>query len=142
ETVSIRDVAPEDLLRRPPVEWDIKEIAGYLDGEVVLITGAGGSIGSELVRQIARVHPARLLLLGRGENSIFEIEQEAKADLDVEVVPIIADVRDRGRMEEVFSRFRPTVVFHAAAHKHVPLMESYPEEAIRNNIGGTWNVLR
>src|SRR6185369_12304857 len=69
-------------------------------------------------------------------------DQEAQADLDVEVVPIIADIRDSGRMEEVFSRFRPTVVFHAAAHKHVPLMESYPEEAIRNNIGGTWNLLR
>jgi FlaA1/EpsC-like NDP-sugar epimerase len=138
----VRDVAPEDLLRRPPVRLDLKEIAGYLEGEVVLITGAGGSIGSELVRQVARVHPGRILLLGRGENSIFEIEQEAKADLDVEVVPIIADIRDRERMEQVFARFRPTVVFHAAAHKHVPLMEAYPEEAIKNNVGGTWNLLR
>jgi len=138
----VRDVAPEDLLRRPPVQLNLKEIAGYLEGEVVLITGAGGSIGSELVRQVARVRPARILLLGRGENSIFEIEQEAKGDLDVEVVSIIADIRDRARMDQIFARFRPTVVFHAAAHKHVPLMESYPEEAIKNNIGGTWNLLR
>jgi FlaA1/EpsC-like NDP-sugar epimerase len=138
----VRDVSPEDLLRRSPVKMDLKEIAGYLEGEVVLITGAGGSIGSELVRQVARVHPARLLLLGRGENSIFEIEQEATSEIDVEVVPIIADVRDAERMEQIFARFRPTVVFHAAAHKHVPLMEHYPEEAIRNNVGGTWNLLR
>jgi FlaA1/EpsC-like NDP-sugar epimerase len=138
----VRDVAPEDLLRRPPVQLNLKEIAGYLEGEVVLITGAGGSIGAELVRQLARVRPDRILLLGRGENSIFEIEQEAKNDLDVDVVPIVADIRDRERMEQVFRRFRPTVVFHAAAHKHVPLMESYPGEAIKNNIGGTWNLLR
>jgi FlaA1/EpsC-like NDP-sugar epimerase len=140
--LAVRDVSPEDLLRRPPVRLNLKQIAGYLEGEVVLITGAGGSIGSEMVRQVARVHPARLLLLGRGENSIFEIEQEAKALLDVEVVPIIADVRDRERLEQVFQRHRPTVVFHAAAHKHVPLMESSPEEAIKNNVGGTWNLLR
>jgi FlaA1/EpsC-like NDP-sugar epimerase len=109
---------------------------------VVLITGAGGSIGSELVRQVARVHPERILLLGRGENSIFEIEQEARSSLDVEVVPIIADVRDAQRMERVFEQYGPTVVFHAAAHKHVPLMESFPEEAIKNNVGGTWNLVR
>lgn len=139
---AVRDVSPEDLLRRPPVHLDVKEIASYLEGETVLITGAGGSIGSELVRQVASVHPARILLLGRGENSIFEIEQEAKADLDVEVIPIIADIRDRDRLEQVFLRFRPSVAFHAAAHKHVPLMEQYPGEAIKNNIGGTWNLLR
>jgi FlaA1/EpsC-like NDP-sugar epimerase len=139
---SVREVAPEDLLRRPPVRLSLKEIAGYLGGEVVLITGAGGSIGSELVRQVARVHPRRILLLGRGENSIFEIEQEATATLDVEVVPIIADIRDQDRMRQVFERFGPTVVFHAAAHKHVPLMEQYPEEAIKNNVGGTRNLVR
>jgi len=139
---AVRDVALEDLLRRPPVQFDLSEIAGYLEGEIVLITGAGGSIGSELVRQVARVHPGRLLLLGRGENSIFAIEQEAKSDLKVEVVPIIADIRDAVRMDQVFRRYRPTVVFHAAAHKHVPLMESHPEEAVKNNIGGTWNLLR
>jgi FlaA1/EpsC-like NDP-sugar epimerase len=139
---TVRDVAPEDLLRRPPVQLNLKEIAGYLQNEVVLITGAGGSIGSELVRQVARVHPECILLLGRGENSIFEIEQGTRAIPDVEVVPVIADIRDPERMEQVFRRFRPTVVFHAAAHKHVPLMETHPEEAIKNNVGGTWNLLR
>jgi FlaA1/EpsC-like NDP-sugar epimerase len=142
DATAVRDVAPEDLLRRFPVQLDLKEIAGYLEREVVLITGAGGSIGSVLVRQVARVHPERILLLGRGENSIFEIEQEARSSLDVEVVPIIADVRDAQRMERVFEQYGPTVVFHAAAHKHVPLMESFPEEAIKNNVGGTWNLVR
>jgi FlaA1/EpsC-like NDP-sugar epimerase len=142
DATAVRDVAPEDLLRRFPVQVDLKEIASYLEREVVLITGAGGSIGSELVRQVARVHPERILLLGRGENSIFEIEQEARSSLDVEVVPIIADVRDAQRMERVFEQYGPTVVFHAAAHKHVPLMESFPEEAIKNNVGGTWNLVR
>jgi FlaA1/EpsC-like NDP-sugar epimerase len=138
---AVRDVAPEDLLRRPPVRVDLASMAGYLQGERVLITGAGGSIGSELVRQVIRFGPERVLLLGRGENSIFEVEQEIPAAERGRLVPIIADVRDRERLEQIFARHRPTVVFHAAAHKHVPLMEADAEEAVKNNVLGTRNLL-
>ncbi|WP_309714479.1 nucleoside-diphosphate sugar epimerase/dehydratase [Armatimonas sp.] len=137
---SIRAIKIEDLLRREPVQTDMAEIAGYLSGQRVLVTGAGGSIGSELCRQIAGLNPARLLLLGRGENSIFEIEQELIRDFGIAPTAIIADVKDRDRLEEVFLAERPTVVFHAAAHKHVPLMETSPSEAIKNNVLGTRNV--
>ena len=137
---SIRAVKIEDLLRREPVQTDLAEIAGYLSGQRVLVTGAGGSIGSELCRQIAGLNPARLLLLGRGENSIFEIEQELIRDFGIAPTAIIADVKDRDRLEEVFLAERPTVVFHAAAHKHVPLMETSPSEAVKNNVLGTRNV--
>jgi len=137
---SIRAVKIEDLLRREPVQTDMAEIAGYLSGQRVLVTGAGGSIGSELCRQIAGLNPARLLLLGRGENSIFEIEQELIRDFGIAPTAIIADVKDRDRLEEVFLTERPTVVFHAAAHKHVPLMETSPSEAVKNNVLGTRNV--
>ena len=137
----IRDVQIEDLLRREQVKVDLESIAGYLGGKRVLITGAGGSIGSELSRQVARFKPAELLLLGHGENSIYEIEMELRANRpDLELVPIIADIRDQNKIDRVFERFRPEVVFHAAAHKHVPLMEANPDEAITNNIFGTWNV--
>jgi FlaA1/EpsC-like NDP-sugar epimerase len=138
---ALRDISVEDLLRRPPVRINLEEVAGYLTGERVLVTGAGGSIGSELCRQVATMNPACLLLLGRGENSIFQIHQELQ-ERDVPVTPVIADVKDAARLEQIFQAHRPTVVFHAAAHKHVPLMEAHPEEAVTNNVLGTRNMVR
>jgi FlaA1/EpsC-like NDP-sugar epimerase len=140
-TNQLREVSVEDLLRRPPVALDQSSIAGYLRGQTVLVTGAGGSIGSELVRQLVRFQPGRLVLVGRGENSIFAIEQEMRRDWpEIEVVALIADVRQQRRLENIFQTHRPGVVFHAAAHKHVPLMEAAPSEAIHNNVFGTRNV--
>lgn len=140
QRATFRDINIEDLLRREPVQTDMSGIAGYISGQRVLVTGAGGSIGSELCRQIVALNPARLLLLGRGENSIFEIEQELIRDFGFAPTALIGDVRDRDRIEEIFLQERPTVVFHAAAHKHVPLMEANPREAIKNNVLGTRNV--
>jgi FlaA1/EpsC-like NDP-sugar epimerase len=139
----LRNVDIEDLLRREPVEIDSEEVARMLAGARVMITGGGGSIGSELCRQIARCGPARLTLVGHGENSLFAIENELRRHwpglvLDV----IVADIRDRPRLQVVFERTRPQVVFHAAAHKHVPLMERNLEDAITNNVGGTHNLVR
>lgn len=134
----LRDVQIEDLLRRDPVEIDLESVRGYLSGERVLITGGGGSIGSELARQISQLSPSRLTLLGKGENSIYEIEQELFQTRLGKPHCIIADVRDEFSMEQAFRKATPTVVFHAAAHKHVPLMQDNPIEAIRNNVGGTW----
>lgn len=137
----IRNVRVEDLLRRAPVQLNTDEIASYLRGRTVLVTGAGGSIGSEIVRQIVRFAPAKVVLLGRGENSIFGIQQELARDWpDIEQVALIADVRDEARLRAVFAAQRPEVVFHAAAHKHVPLMEANPSEAVLNNVVGTMNV--
>lgn len=137
----IRDVEVEELLGREPVRMDIKEIANYVTDEVVLITGAGGSIGTELCRQILPFTPRKLLLLGHGENSIYEISLELRKSFPESVLEsVIADIQDRNRIEEVFSRHRPKVVFHAAAHKHVPMMEYNPTEAIKNNVFGTKNV--
>jgi FlaA1/EpsC-like NDP-sugar epimerase len=141
QSAVVRDVAPEDLLRRSAVQLDLPSIAGYLQGERVLITGAGGSIGSELVRQVLRFGPRQVLLLGRGENSIFEVEQELPAEERERVVPLIADARDRERLAQIFAQYRPTVVFHAAAHKHVPLMEANPQEAVKNNVLGARHLL-
>lgn len=137
----IREVSLADLLGRQPVELDSASIAGYVEGRTVLITGAGGSIGSELSRQILRFQPAELILLGKGENSIFSILQElSRTPEPVKLTPVIADIRNYSRMMNIFARHRPHVVFHAAAHKHVPLMELNPTEAITNNVGGTRNV--
>lgn len=141
DSLKIREVQIEDLLGREQVNLDIEEVAGYLTGETVLITGAGGSIGSELCRQICRFNPQKLILVGRGENSIFDIEQELRSECPgVSLVTEILDIKDREKAELVFRRFKPGVVFHAAAHKHVPLMERNPEEALKNNILGTYNV--
>jgi FlaA1/EpsC-like NDP-sugar epimerase len=139
----IRPVRPEDLLGREVVELLPGAVEGVVRGRRVLVTGAGGSIGQELVRQIARFAPASLALLGRGENSIFEIESELR-DLQPEIAVdgIIGDVRDGEAMARLFAARRPEVVYHAAAHKHVPYMERYPSEAILNNVWGTLQVVR
>lgn len=137
----IREVEISDLLRRPTVPADIRVAESLVRGEVILITGAGGSIGSELARQVARLSPAKLILLGKGENSIFEVEQQLIREGFPAPVAVIADVRDSASMSKVFARHRPSVVFHAAAHKHVPLMQNNPVEAVRNNVIGTVNVV-
>lgn len=137
----LRNIDLEDLLRRDSVKLDLEQIAYYLTDKCVLVTGAGGSIGSELCRQIAKMSPQKMILIGKGENSIYEINHELRElypNLSIE--PIIADVRDTQRIQSVFKQFRPKVVFHAAAHKHVPLMEAQPVEAVQNNIFGTKNV--
>lgn len=137
----LREIRLEDLLRRDPIELDFEKITHYIAGKTVLITGAGGSIGSELSRQISRVGAKEILLLGRGENSIYEIYQELKMKFpEQNYRTIIANITDKVRMEEVFQQYRPQVVFHAAAHKHVPLMEIQPAEAVQNNVFGTKNV--
>jgi FlaA1/EpsC-like NDP-sugar epimerase len=137
-----RDVEVEDLLGREPVELDIDGISEYVTGKTVLVTGAGGSIGSEICRQICRFSPKKLVLLGHGENSIYLIDMELRnANLpSVEVIPVIGDIQDRARMFEVMEEYRPDVVYHAAAHKHVPLMEYNPRESVKNNVFGTKNV--
>jgi len=138
----IRNVDVEDLLRRKPVSLNTDEIARYIEGRVVLITGAGGSIGSEIVRQVARFRPARVILLGRGENSLYQIEKELERSWpELNWRTVVADVRDLEKMDYVFSKYGPQVVFHAAAHKHVPMMEENPDEAVFNNVGGTKNVV-
>lgn len=138
---SLRDVDVEDLLGREPVKVDMAGIADYVSDEIVLVTGAGGSIGSELCRQIAPFQPKELLLLGHGENSIYDIELELRKKYSgLNIKTIIADIQDVQRIEQVFSLYRPSVVFHAAAHKHVPLMERNPAEAVKNNILGTKHV--
>lgn len=138
---SLRQVEIQDLLRREPIQTDFEQVRSLATGETVLVTGAGGSIGSELCRQLARLEPAQILLLGHGENSIFDILSELTERFpSVTAVPIIADVRDRERLRHIFKEFRPYTVFHAAAHKHVPLMEDNVAEAVTNNVLGTKNV--
>jgi FlaA1/EpsC-like NDP-sugar epimerase len=130
----IRPVQVEDVLGREPVEVDLESTAGYLKNATVLITGAGGSIGSELCRQIARVGPQRLILVDQGETALFEIERELVDERGfAAAIPVLADCRSRTKMRQIFERYRPAVVFHAAAYKHVPLMEANPLESVRNN---------
>ena len=139
----IREIQVEDLLNRQPVKLNLEMVEAYIKGKVVLVTGAGGSVGAELCVQLAGFSPATLVLLGRGENSIYEIEGQLRAktqELDIQAE--IADVRDPDRIAAVFKKYRPDVVFHAAAHKHVPLMEKSPAEAFKNNVLGTLNVAR
>lgn len=143
----LRDVEIEDLLRREPVVTDIEAVHNLLQGKRVLVTGGGGSIGSELCRQILRCRPAELIIIGHGENSVFEIEQELnqvqKRDgSQTKLTTYIADIRMKERIFAIFRQCRPEVIFHAAAHKHVPLMEDNPSEAVTNNIFGTQNLLK
>jgi FlaA1/EpsC-like NDP-sugar epimerase len=134
----IRDVDINDLLGRVPVKLDEQEIAKFIRGRVIMVTGAGGSIGAEMCRQIARFEPRRLILFEQAEPGLFPIDQELRRSFSgLAVEPYIGDVADRGRVEFVFARERPSAVFHAAAHKHVPMMESNPGEAVKNNIHGT-----
>ena len=141
EISHIKDVEIDDLLGREPVQLDDRAISGYLAGKRVLVTGAGGSIGSELCRQVARFAPLKIVLLDSAETPLFQIERELSAKHpELMMVPVIADVRNRDRLECLFNEFRPEVVFHAAAYKHVPLMEYNPIEAVTNNIGGSRNL--
>ena len=137
----IRDIKVEDLLGRDPIKFDNEDIKNFISDKVCMVTGGGGSIGSELVRQIAKYDPRRIIIVDICENYAYDIQQELlsnypQMDLDVR----IASVRDFDKMKALFEMFKPELVFHAAAHKHVPLMETSPEEAIKNNIGGTYNV--
>ncbi len=138
---SIRDVEIEDLLERDPIHLDNDSLEKQIFGKTVLVTGGGGSIGSELCRQIAKYQPGKLIVLDCYENNAYDLQQELRyqyPDLSLDV--IIASVRDQKRLDELFSKYRPQLVFHAAAHKHVPLMEKSPQEAIKNNVFGTWNT--
>lgn len=142
EISQLRKVDLEDLLRREPVKLNTDQIQAYIHNKRILVTGAGGSIGSEIVRQVSGFKPESIILLGRGENSIYHIAREMKADFSHIPIHIkIADVRDVNTMEKIFEDLQPEVVFHAAAHKHVPLMEDNPSQAIFNNIGGTRNLV-
>jgi FlaA1/EpsC-like NDP-sugar epimerase len=139
DLAQIRPVQVEDILGREQVEVDLRQVGGYLEGHTVLVTGAGGSIGAELCRQIARVGPRRLILADQGETALFEIERELVSERDfTPAIPVLVDVKDRKLMRrEVFEKYEPTVVFHAAAYKHVPLMETHPLESVRNNVLAT-----
>ena len=138
-----RDVQVEDLLGRDPVELDIHSISETVSGKTVLVTGAGGSIGSEICRQICKFNPSKIVLLGHGENSIYQIDMELRKQYQgqIEIIPVIGDIQDRNRIFEVMEEHCPYVVYHAAAHKHVPMMEYNPREAVKNNIFGTKNVV-
>ncbi|MEZ5100598.1 MAG: nucleoside-diphosphate sugar epimerase/dehydratase [Thermoleophilia bacterium] len=134
----LRQVQVEDVLGREPVRMDTDQVAAYVAGKVVLVTGAGGSIGSELCRQLSMLDPAQLLLVEHAENNLFEIERELVHERGfARVVPLLADVKNRAKMRQIFEHHRPAVVFHAAAYKHVPLMEANPLEAVRNNVLAT-----
>ncbi|MEX2211582.1 MAG: nucleoside-diphosphate sugar epimerase/dehydratase [Gaiellaceae bacterium] len=136
--VQIRPVQVEDVLGREPVEVDLQLVASYLDGQTVLLTGAGGSIGAELSRQIARLGPARIVLVENSEAALFEIERELVDERGyTAAVPVLGDVKDRAKMRQVFEKYRPGVVFHAAAYKHVGLLEANPLECVRNNVVAT-----
>lgn len=141
---AVKDVQVEDLLGRTPVQLNKAVVSDFLEDKVVMVTGGGGSIGSELCRQIATCHPRRLIILDIYENNAYDIQQElkrlygVKLDLRVE----ICSIRDKRRIYQIFDRYHPDVVFHAAAHKHVPLMEDCPDEAIKNNVFGTYHVVR
>lgn len=135
---NLREVQIEDLLDRDPIEGDLEAVKSYIQGKCVLVTGAGGSIGSEICRQVVKLGASRLILMGRGENSIHEIGIELR---NAPIVRFIGNLRDKARMNKLFEKYRPQVVFHTAAHKHVPLMELCPAEAVANNVFGTQLLL-
>jgi FlaA1/EpsC-like NDP-sugar epimerase len=137
----LRDVEVEDLLGREPVSVDMESILGYVQGKVVLVTGGGGSIGSELCRQIAGHKPRQLIIIDIYENSVYDVQQELKQNHpELDLVVLIASVRNTNRMNFIFSKYKPDIVYHAAAHKHVPLMEDSPTEAVKNNVFGTFKT--
>jgi FlaA1/EpsC-like NDP-sugar epimerase len=136
---NIRDISIEDILGREPVKIDMETIRGSVSGKTVLVTGGGGSIGSELVRQCANLKPAKLVALDVDETELFHIENELKGQ-GIDIVPCVASVTDYNKMDQIFGMIQPDVVFHAAAYKHVPMMESFPEEAVKVNVGGTRNL--
>lgn len=136
----VRDVKIEDLLGREEVEVDTQLLNQTLQGKKVLVTGAGGSIGSEICRQVIQSNPACLILLGHGENSIYEIAQQLSKVTDIPLIKVIGDIRDRDAMNTIMHKYQPHIVYHAAAHKHVPLMEDNPAESIKNNVFGTKNI--
>jgi len=137
----IRNIRIEDLLGREPVDLNLEEISGYLEGKRVMVTGGGGSIGGELARQICKFGPRSLILLDHSENGLFHINLELERKWSgMEIELVVADIRDRDKMDKIFKKYVPEVVFHAAAHKHVPMMEFHPDEAVMNNIIGTKNV--
>ena len=139
---SLRDIEIEDLLGRDPIKLDNDNISKLIQDNVIMVTGAGGSIGSELCRQIVKFKPKEIILLDIYENSLYDIELELKAKYkDIKIDAVIASIRDKKNMEHIFEKYHPYVVFHAAAHKHVPLMEGNPLEAIKNNVFGTYNVV-
>jgi len=142
EVSQLKKVEVEDLLGRDPIQLDDAGISEQISGKTILVTGAGGSIGSEICRQVVKYKPERLVILGHGENSIYLINEELKNKLlgSVEIIPVIADVQDRQRMFEQIDNYKPDIIYHAAAHKHVPLMEYNPTEAVKNNIIGTKNT--
>lgn len=137
-----KEIKIEDLLGRKPIEFDRKEIHDLINGKICLVTGGGGSIGSELVRQIAKNDPKQIIIVDIYENNAYDIQQELVLEYGTKLnlVTLISSVRDYDKMELIFKTYRPELVFHAAAHKHVPLMETVPEEAVKNNIFGTFNV--
>ena len=138
---NIKEVSIEDLLGREEVKTNLEEILGYIKDKVVMVTGGGGSIGSELCRQIGRNSPKQLIIFDIYENNAYEIEQELRRDCkDLNLIVLIGSVRDEKKIEKVFKEYSPQIVFHAAAHKHVPLMEKSPNEAVKNNVCGTYNV--
>ena len=140
---SLKPVDVKDLLGREQVKVDLDEIKGYIEGKTVLVTGGGGSIGSELCRQIATFNPKKLIILDNYENSAYDIQQElVRRFKDLELLTLIANIREKDKIRNVFDKYRPQIVFHAAAHKHVPLMETSPNEAVKNNVFGTLNVAR
>ena len=139
---NVKDVQIEDLLGCEPVQLDTEAVDGFIRDETVLVTGGGGSIGSELCRQIAHYHPRKLIIVDIYENNAYDIQQELRREGGIDLSVEIASVRDKQRVYEIFKQYRPNIVFHAAAHKHVPLMEACPAEAVKNNIFGTYHVVR
>ncbi len=139
----VKDIKIEDLLGRDPITFDKTEIRKFIENKICMVTGGGGSIGSELVRQIAKYNPKQVIIVDIYENNAYDIQQELKLEYEdsLNLVTLIASVRDCEKIDAIFKEYRPQVVFHAAAHKHVPLMETSPEEAVKNNVFGTWNMV-